>query len=319
MGDLRNVSRAQWLRRLALRKQHKTAFVLSGGGPYGALQVGMLKALLERDIRPDLCVGTSVGALNSVFLAFDPTSGGVDRLSRIWHSLGDDDLFPGARFKTSWARMLMRGNRVFENSGIRRLVETRLGRARFEDAQIPLAVLATELETGNETVFRSGDIMDPLLASVAMPGIFPPVEIAGRRFIDGGVSDAVPISPAIEMGARRIFVLNCTAKTQAPRPLLRPMDHLLHAFSLARAKRFELEQKTYAGKVEMIVVSPPALDFTVPFTSMRYTADLERIGYEQAVRTLDGRSESHAPDTAPVSLAAAERAPTMDPPAESSS
>jgi NTE family protein len=279
----------------------------------------MLKALLERDIRPDLCVGTSVGALNSVFLAFDPSTAGVDRLSRIWHSLGDDDLFPGARYKTSWARMLMRGNRVFENSGIRRMVETRLGRARFEDAEIPLAVLATDLATGEETVFRSGDLMDPLLASVAMPGILPPVEIAGRLFIDGGVSDAVPITPAVEMGARKIYVLNCTAKTQAPRPLLRPMDHLLHAFSLARAKRFEIERKAYAGKVDMIVVSAPPLDFTVPFTSMRYTAELEKVGYTQMVRALDGRPDAGAPDLAPSPIGDAGPQPDVEPPAESSS
>ncbi|MGH2755316.1 MAG: patatin-like phospholipase family protein [Actinomycetota bacterium] len=301
MGDLRSISRAQWLRLLALRRPHKTAFVLSGGGPFGAVQVGMLKALLERDVRPDLCVGTSAGALNAVFLAFDPTSQGVDRLSRIWNSLGDEDLFPGARFKTSWARMLMRGNKVFENSGLRRLIETRLGRARFEDAQIPLAVVATELETGSETVFHSGDLMDPLLASSAMPGIFPPVEIAGRLFIDGGVANSVPIGPAIEMGAKKIFVLNCIAKTQPPRPLIRPMDHLLHAFSLARSKRFELEKKIYAPRVDLVIVEPPRLDFTVPFTSMRYTAELERIGYETMVRRLDGDAvaEMPAPSEAP--------------------
>jgi NTE family protein len=319
MGDIRNVSRSQWLRRLALRRQHKTAFVLSGGGPYGALQVGMLKALLERDIRPDLCVGTSVGAMNAVFLGFEPTLGGVERLSRIWHSLSDEDLFPGTRFKTSWARMWMRGNRIFENNGIRRIMETRLGRARFEDAEIPIMVLATDMETGTETVFRSGDLLGPILASTAMPGIFPPVEIAGRLFIDGGVADAVPIKPAVDMGAKRIFVLNCTAKTQAARPLVRPLDHLLHAFSLARAKRFELERQAYAGKVELIVVSPPQLGFTVPFTSMRYTAELETIGYEVMAKTLDGRSDLRGPVVAPSPVADVDRSSIIVPPAESSS
>ena len=279
----------------------------------------MLKALMERDIRPDLCVGTSVGAINATFLSFDPSMAGVDRLSRVWHSMGDDDLFPGTRFKTPWARMLMRGNRIFDNTGIRRLMETRLGRARFEDALIPLAVLATDMETGGETVFRSGDLLEPILASTAMPGIFPPVEIAGRRFIDGGVADGVPITPAVEMGAKRIYVLNCTAKTQSTRPLVRPMDHLLHAFSLSRAKRFELERKTYEGKVELIVVEPPQLGFTVPFTSMKFTAELEKLGYEQMVRTLHRHPVVDRPEEAGLAVAGEDPATRVVPPAESSS
>lgn len=284
------VSRAQWLRRLAIRRKDRTAFVLSGGGPYGALQVGMLRALAEHKIFPDIVIGTSVGAINGALLAFEPTPGGIARMSAIWQNLSDDDLFPGARFKTSWARMLMRGNRVFENSGLRRLIETRLGPVRFEEAQVPFAVVATDLETGDEAMFGSGNVIEPLLASAAMPGIFPPVEIGGRQYIDGGVANSVPIAPAISMGASRIYVLNCSASQQDPRPLNRPMDHLLHAFLLARSRRQYLDRELYRDKVELIEMPVPRLGFDVGFTSFAHTRALLRAGYEHSSRFLDGES-----------------------------
>jgi NTE family protein len=247
----------------------------------------MLRAVVERDIRPDLIVGTSVGALNAAFLAFDPSEHGVARLETIWRGLTDEDLFPGARFKTSWARMLMRGNKIFDSSGIRRLIESRLGSPRFEDARIPLAVVATELESGGEVVFSQGDLVDPLLASCAMPSIFPPVLIGNRGYIDGGVSNAVPVSPAIAMGASRIYVLNCSAGNQRPRPLLRPMDHLLHAFQLSRSLRWELEQSELAAKVELIEVPAPMLEVPVSFTSLAHTEAMLAAGYEHAAAFLD--------------------------------
>jgi len=248
----------------------------------------MLRALVEREIFPDLIVGTSVGAINGALLAFDPTPGGIARLSAIWQNLEEEDLFPGARFKTSWARMIMRGNRVFDNTGLRKIVETRLGKVTFEDARIPLGIVATDLETGDEALFTSGDLVEPMLASAAMPGIFPPVSIGGREYIDGGVSNAVPIAPAIAMGARRIYVLNCSARQQEKRPLNRPMDHLLHAFMLARSRRLEHDRPLYSQRVELIEIPSPRLGFDVGFTSLEHTYKMLRSGYRHASRFLDG-------------------------------
>lgn len=284
-------SRAQWLRRLASRKRDRVAFVLSGGGPLGALQVGAMHALFERDIRPDLAVGTSVGALNATWLAMDPTTAGVAHLESSWRNMKEGDLFPGGRFRASWARMLVKGNRVFENSGLKRTIENTLGPARFEDAQIPLAVTATELETGNEMLFTSGPVLGPLLASTAMPGIFPPVEVEGRTYIDGGVANNVPIAPAAGLGATTIYVMNSTSHTRQRRPLNRPMDYLLHAFTLARAQRLVLEQMYLKDKVRLVMLPTVTLDFFVPFASMEHTAKLIEISYEQTARFLDGRTD----------------------------
>ncbi len=284
-------SRAQWLRRLAVRRKETTGFVFSGGGPLGALQVGAVKALLEHEIRPDLCVGTSVGALNATWVAFDPTLAGQERLESVWRNMKDSDLFPGGgRLKTSWARMLVRGNRIFENAGIRRMLETSLGRPRFEDAQVPLAVTATDLETGAEVLFNSGDIMEPLLASTAMPGIFPPVPIEGRNYIDGGVANNVPIAPAVSMGAHTLYVMDSTSHTRQRRPLNRPIDYLLHAFTLARGQRFEYERVHFADKVKLVVLPTVGLDFFVPFASMEHTAKLIDLSYEETSLFLSGGS-----------------------------
>lgn len=292
MGLPRRNGSAQWLRRLGSKRRSRTAFVLSGGGPYGAMQVGALRALLEADIVPDLIVGTSAGSLNGAFLAVEPSVAGVTRLEWIWRNLTDEDLFPGARYRASWARFLMKGNRVFENAGIRKMIESRLGSMTFEDAKVPFTVIATELLTGEERRFDSGPLLEPLLASTAMPAIFPPVRIDGRDYIDGGVSNQVPIRPAIDAGADRIFVLDASAGNQNPRPLIRPIDHLLHAFQLSRAQRLSVEMPMYAGQAEITVVPAPVLDFAIPFTSLAHTSRLIEEGYHATKIALDDSAGS---------------------------
>jgi NTE family protein len=249
-----------------------------------------MKALLEHDIKPDLVAGTSVGALNATFTAFDPTLEGLLGLEAIWRGLRDGEVFPGGRFKASWARMLVRGDKVFENTGIRRLIESRLGEdARFEDAQLPLSVVTTDLESGTEEVFASGRIMEPLLASTAMPSIFPPIVINGRRYIDGGVSNNVPIAPAIAMGATTLYVMNSTSHSYQRRPLNKPMDYLLHAFTLARSQRLNIEESALREKAKVIMLPPVPLRFFVPFGSMEHTPTLIELSYMHTKRFLEGR------------------------------
>jgi NTE family protein len=285
-------SRAQWLRRLAARRQDRVAFVLSGGGPLGALQVGALKALYRHDVAPDLLVGTSVGAINAAFLAFNPGPEGPAEMERLWLSMTEAELFPAGRFHVPWARFLSRGDRVFENTGLRRMIERRIGNPRFEDARVPLAIVATELDTGAERIFTSGPVVDPLIASTAMPSIYPPVTIDGVRYIDGGVANNVPIAPAIALGAKTLYVMNSTSHSHQRRPLNRPLDYLLHAFSLARSQRMALEQTFLADKVKLVMVPTPSLDYYVPFSSMQHTQKLIDSGYEHTMRFLSGRRDA---------------------------
>jgi NTE family protein len=290
-GQRPQPSRAQWLRRLALRRRDRVGFVFSGGGPLGALQVGALHALFEHGVKPDLAVGTSVGGLNATWVAFDPTPMGAHSLEDQWRNMKEGDLFPGGRFKASWARMFVRGNKVFENTGLRHYIERTLGSPRFEDAAIPLGITATELHSGAEALFTSGPLTEPLIASAAMPGIFPPVEIEGSQYIDGGVSNNVPIAPAVTMGARTLYVMNATSHSRQRRPLVRPMDYLLHSFTLARAQRLVLERVHYADKVKLVMLPTVSLDFFVPFASLEHTSKLIDISYEQTRRFLSGRTD----------------------------
>jgi NTE family protein len=299
-GSTPPFSRTQWLRRLATRRKNKIAIVLSGGGPLGALQVGALKALLESGIEPDLLVGTSVGALNAAFLAFDPTPGGIRRLEDVWLNLGTADLFV-ARSRLTWTRFLTRGDKVFENQGIRKLIETRLGTVNFEDAGIPFAVIATELTTGEERVLTSGPVTDALLASTAMPGVFPPVVVGGELLMDGGVSNNVPVTPAVEMGATTVFVIDVTARNHAIRPLARPIDHLLHAFAMARSQRFRIEQWRWTDRCRLVVVPIPRVEFPVPFAGLEHSPILIEMAYEAIAKWLreqeSPKEETATPDS----------------------
>lgn len=283
-------SRAQWLRRLSSRKKDKVAIVLSGGGPLGALQVGALKGLFEHGVRPDMIVGTSVGSMNAAYLAFNPTPEGVKEMERHWRAFTEDDLFPGGRFRAAWARMFVRGNKLFESSGLRSVICAHLGAdTQIEHAEIPLGIVATDLETGAERLFTSGSLVDALLASAAMPGVYPPVEIEGRLYTDGGVANNVPIAPAVEMGATTLYVLNSTSHTNQRRPLVRPMDYFFHGFTLARAQRLTIDLRLYADKVSLVMIPTPPLDFFVPFASMEYTGRLIDLAYKHTKKFLAGQ------------------------------
>jgi len=182
------------------------AFVLSGGGSMGAMQVGMLQALFEAGIQPDLVVGTSAGAVNAAWIAGRPDSDGVNELARIWLGLRRQHIFP----LSPWAGacgLLGRPNHVISNAGLRSLLERHLPYDRLEDSAIPVHVLATDLKTGHAVVLSAGPAIPALLASTAIPGVFPPVTIGRRELVDGGVADMTPIAAAVAQGATHVYVL----------------------------------------------------------------------------------------------------------------
>ena len=234
-----------------------TAFVLGGGGNLGAVQVGMLQALLEAGVAPDVVIGCSVGALNAAGLAADPSPAGVRRMRETWLGLDGDELFPAGRVTGLW--MLGRkGQAIQANTGLRNLIERTLPYKRLEDAPIPVHVNATSLQTGRGRWFTSGSAVEAILASAALPAVFPPVVVDGEAYIDGGVVDNVPISRALALGARRIYVLhvgNFTRPRQLPK---RPIDVLLQSFSIARNHRFLAETDDPPPDVEIVVL--PGVD-----------------------------------------------------------
>ena len=182
------------------------AFVLSGGGNLGALQVGMMYALVEKGLRPGMIVGTSVGAINGAFFASRPDLPGIAEIARLWSSLRRKDVL-GVDLGTLVGGFRGRPRHLFDSSAIRRILESFLTFNRLEDAPIPLTVVATALGTGEAVVLNSGDAAKALLASSAVPRLLPPVEIDGRLLVDGAAAADVPLQQAVALGAREIYVL----------------------------------------------------------------------------------------------------------------
>ena len=184
-----------------------TAFVFGGGGSLGAVQVGMLRALLELGIRPDFVVGTSIGSLNGAYLAGHLDLDGVESLAELWSSVRRADVFR-INVRSLLGAVMGRRDHLFEVLGLRAVIERAgLGFARLEDAPIPVHAVATDLLSARPVVISEGDTVDALLASSAIPGIFPPVNVGGRLLVDGGVLANLPVTQAIELGATRVFVL----------------------------------------------------------------------------------------------------------------
>lgn len=209
----------------------RVAFVLGGGGVLGAVQVGMLRAALERGIRPDLVVGTSIGAVNGAIVAAD-VERSVERLEHAWTSRDARVLTTGMGFRPGRAHMMSTGPLV-------RLLEAGLTAARtFADLEIEFRCCAASIERAAEHWFTEGPLIPAVLASSALPGIFPAVEIGGEHFVDGGIVNSIPVSRAVALGAQRIYVLHVGRLDRPLEPPRWPWEVALVAFEIARRHRF---------------------------------------------------------------------------------
>ncbi len=264
-----------------------TAFVLSGGANQGVSQVGMLRALLERGHVPDVIIGTSVGALNGAVIATAPTLERVDHLEESWRSLRGEEVFPGNTLRRAW-NLLKRDDHLIPNDGLKAMIE-RIGMAEsFAELQVPLRVIAADLITGEELVIVRGALPPALLASAALPGIFPPVELNGHRLVDGAVVNLVPISHALAGPVDRVFVLDVSDPI-TERPIRSPLDVAVRAFAISRDQRFELELQWVPKEIEVIVLPPPTDDRD--FLDFSGAERLIGEAYDLAVRALDDLEE----------------------------
>jgi len=230
----------------------KTAFVLGGGGVLGAYEIGMLQALAEAGIRPDVVVGTSVGAINGAFVAADP-DGAAAWLAQVWQGDAIQHAF-SETFLGQVARLARSGTHLHSIEPLRQMLEQSLPGGDFADLRLPFQCVAASIETANAHWFSSGPVVPAVLASCAVPGLLPPVEVDGEHYFDGGLVDSIPVGRAVSLGAGTIYVLHVG---RIERPLTvprRPWEVGLVAFEIARRHRFHEEMASLPDDVQVHVL-----------------------------------------------------------------
>jgi NTE family protein len=237
------------------RETGPTAFVLAGGGSLGAVQVGMLRALTAAGVAPDFVVGASAGAINACFYAGAPAARGVAQLERIWRGLQRGDVFPVSLVQGGLGAFGLRRHLV-DAGRLRRLLARSLPVVDLARTALPCHIVATDLTNGEEVVLAAGSAVDAVLASAAIPAVFPPVTIGGRHLIDGGISNNTPISTAVSLGARRIVVLPTGYACSLEEPPKSALGMALHAVSLLISRQLRVDIERFASHASLHVAPP---------------------------------------------------------------
>ena len=270
-----------------------TAFVLGGGGVLGAVEVGMLRALFERGITPDLVLGTSVGALNGAMVARDPTPAVIDRLTSLWRGASENgrEVYGDRRLRTV-RRAVSTGTHIYSAGPLKKRLAEELGDITFEELPVRFQVCAASIERAAEHWFDSGPVVDAVVASAAVPGLLPPARVGDEHYLDGGIVNSVPLGRAVRLGATRVFVLQVG---RIDRPLSvprRPWEVARVSFEIARRHRFVRELAELPDGVEAHVLparGTSSRDDSL-FGSRDFAGVQHRIDetYDAAVEYLDG-------------------------------
>lgn len=263
-----------------MSKSPLTALVLCGGGSRGAVEVGLYRAVVELGIPIDFVVGSSIGAVNGALIAAGMSP---EDLARHWRSLRTRDIVSS---RWQLVRLLTGASSVFSSDRLRDFLERGLPVRTFRELRLPLFIVATDLETGEAAVLNEGDLIEAILASTALPGLFPPVGWYGRKLVDGALSNNVPIDLAVERGAERIVGMLCgCTKGLPPRPSL--ISVLSQSFSLAANARFRCDIRFYQPRVRLQILEPcPGPDLELLDFDRAWT--LIEPAYQHALRELRG-------------------------------
>lgn len=235
------------------------AFVLSGAGNRGPLQIGAVRALLDRGIRPEFIIGTSAGAINACYLAAhgvdDPTV--TERLIALWSQATAASIYPGNIFQIAW-RIWNKEESLFPNTGMRQLVQDALpsGVSTFEHLKVPLYVTSTDLTTMRLFLFgqeKSAPLLDAVLASAAVPIVHPPVAYQSLQLVDGGVVANVAASIAMDQEATELYVINAGYDGSAQQPVDGLMELLSRTMATATLQSLlvDLERATNNTAVDL--------------------------------------------------------------------
>jgi NTE family protein len=234
------------------RRGFQVAFVLGGGGVLGAHEVGMMQALDEAGIRPDLVLGTSVGALNGALIAADLNTS-MERLLRVWRHGAAAEAFGGSVLGRM-ATLARSGTHLHSNEPLRKVLRELLPVERIEELAVPFQCVAASIERAAAHWFTKGPVVPAVLASAAVPGLLPPVRVGREHFFDGGLVHSIPVGRAVRLGARTVYVLHVghiERPLEAPR---RPWEVGMVAFEIARRHRFAEEMVSLPPEVTVHVL-----------------------------------------------------------------
>jgi NTE family protein len=214
-------------------------------------------------------LGTSIGALNGALYAADPESA-VERLTALWLDFANHSPFEASLLEQA-GTIARNWTHLHGNHRLRRLILQQLPVRTFEELEVPFASVAACIEDAGARWFDTGELIGPLLATTAVPGLLPPVEIAGRHYLDGGLVDSIPIDRAVELGATCIMVMQVGRVEQALRPPSWPWEVASVAFEIARRHRFNEVLATLPDGVTVHVL-PAGDDAAAPtgLAQLRY-------------------------------------------------
>jgi NTE family protein len=250
----------------------KTAFIFTGGGSLGAVQVGMLKALLHGSVQAELVAGVSVGAINAFCFACQPDAVGVARLEAIWRLMRRADIFPSPSLRESWRILRGRGH-LLSAHGLEHLLRTQLPAQELAATRIPCLVIAADAMHGTAVTLARGAALPALIASAAIPALFPPVQIDGQILIDGGFAYQAPFESVVAAGATRIYVLptgyTC-ALSAVPHTAL---GRALHTLNLMMVSKLIGSIRHYSQQCEIRIV-PPLCPLDISPLNFSRTAEL---------------------------------------------
>ncbi len=222
--------------------RHKLGIALSGGATRGLAHIGVLQALEENSIRPDYLSGTSIGAFAAALYAFGVP---LQQMRAVGKGM--------TPLRITKLKLSRYG--LFSNEELGNLIRSKIGSARIEDSPIPLAILATDISTGELVVLREGEVATAVMASSAVAGIYQPVRIRNRLLMDGGIMEDVPVSPLRPMGATTVVAVNLSAerKYRLPEDII---DILFNAFDIAIDENTKVQVKDAD-----VLIEPCLFDF----------------------------------------------------------
>lgn len=269
-----------------------TALVLCGGGARGAMQVGFYQAIVELGLSFDLVIGSSVGALNGAMIAADMPP---DELAQLWRGLRKRDVLAW-----NWRGLRGEAGGLYTFAPLRCLLHEVLPVRCFEELKYPLVITTTNLQTGQPCYHeRQGELIEPVIASMSLPGAFPPVWIAGHQHVDGGVADNVPFDKALNRGARELLMISCTCCPQNSTALASPLKILLRSFMIALDTKYQCSLQQHRSRGIHVQLVRPHFSQSVGLLDFDQTDALIELGYRETLATFRALRSNRMPPASP--------------------